>query len=73
MNTFFALAIVVLLLCTIGCVISLIRLGRKIYRILDDHCVEFSEYRICLAQRIMAWEKHCGYSYNNAKKAYEKR
>ena len=73
MQTLLFILIVILLLCAIVCLAYLIHLGHKIHRILNDHSIELSEFRICLAERVLAWEKESGYSYDNARKAYKKR
>lgn len=73
MQTLLLILNAILLACTIGCLYYIIHLGRKIYRVLDDHSIELSEFRFCLAERILAWEKKSGYSYDNARKTYKKR
>jgi hypothetical protein len=73
MKTLFALATIILLLCTVGCLVYLICLGRKIYSVLLGYTFEFAEFSYGLANRILAWEKKSGYTYDNTKKTYKKR
>ena len=73
MKTLFALATIILLLCTVCCLAYLICLGRKIYRILNGYTFDFAEFRVSLAKRLMAWEEKAGYTYDDAKETYKKR
>ena len=73
MKTLFALATIILLLCTVCLLGYLVYLVRKVYRVLLGYTFDFAEFSYGLANRILAWEKKSGYTYDNSKKTYKKR